>query len=624
MILRPLLSASVQQDYLLFATRFIVLAVFALVIFLSRGELPNPVFPIPEARVNDILIALAASVAVNILFGIVISIKPLRKLAPFFIILSDTVVAGIFTALTTSQPILAVGIVAVMMVSGMFRMGTGWGVLHGIAVTGASVFSLVVERGEEFRRIPFITVEFLPSLLLMLVALFVCFVWSNAFDENNTQKSKALRGALKDTATRLESMRERISESARMGELLNSTLDYEKILDACLDIGRLSARENNKERLICMVLLVESEEEMVIGNSRGLQYGDLNRSFSGQSGVLGKVIQDTKTQIISEHGQGDPELGVLNAFGNIQSVMAIPLRAEFATYGVLVFASTAKNAFKEDHIDTMQSLGTQAAIALKNATIIDTLRQEKERLVRIEKGMRETLTRDLHDIPTQTMSVLAMQLPLLNMVARSKPEELPAEIENLRVIALRFVEEMRYVMFAWRPLSLESQGLGASLEQLAQKMQQTYKQPMQIQIQTGVENYLNEEQQSNLFYLIEEAANNARKHAEAAMIKVRVTYENNRVVTKIADNGKGFDMGTVNEKYQSGKSSSYGMINMSDRAEHIKGSLDVHSEKGRGTIITVTIPVEGKTGRTQKVTTSRQKLDRPSEKPRTGPLSPLS
>jgi len=618
-MLRPLIRATLSQNYIVFFMRFVIIAGLALAVFIGRGPLTPP---FPEGRYYDITLAIAVSVVVNILFGLVVSVPLLRGNAPYMYILGDWVMAGIFSALVTQNPLMVVGILMVLIVQGIFRLGTEWGIIDAVGIVLASASSFVLERAIDTSDVQVLIFVYVPIIILLALMIFVCVVWYNAFDENNSLKNRRLIAMVEDSKMRLENMRERAKALADMGALLNSTLDYEKILDACLDIGRISIRANPKQRLIAMVLVVESDDEMSIANARGLQHLDLARRFRGHEGVIAQAISEARTIITGEGGQNDPELGKLIAFGNIESVLVIPLRVEFTTYGVLVFASTAQNAFNEDHVDTMQSLGIQATIALKNAVIVDTLQAEKDRLIRIERGMREALTRDLHDIPTQTMSVLSMQLGMLPTIARQSPEKLREEVDNLRNIATRFVEEMRYVMFTWRPLSLESAGLTMSLEQLANKMQQTYKQPMTCQVDPNAVQYLTSEQQTTLFYLIEEAANNARKHAQAPMIKVKVSLEQSSVVVRIMDNGKGFDVNKMTVGYET--RSSYGMINMSDRAESIQGTLDVRSEPGKGTTISVRIPVQLKDKQAPVKQATRKSFERPQERPYSGPMSPLS
>jgi signal transduction histidine kinase len=87
---------------------------------------------------------------------------------------------------------------------------------------------------------------------------------------------------------------------------------------------------------------------------------------------------------------------------------------------------------------------------------------------------------------------------------------------------------------------------------------------------------------------------NAAKHSEAALIQVRLWEEDGLFVARIEDDGKGFDLQAVTENYSS--RGSLGMVNMRERAELINGTLRLESEPGRGTAITLIVPLD-KAGR---------------------------
>jgi signal transduction histidine kinase len=153
-------------------------------------------------------------------------------------------------------------------------------------------------------------------------------------------------------------------------------------------------------------------------------------------------------------------------------------------------------------------------------------------------------------------------------------------------MSLRATEELRHVLFKLRPLALESQGLSAALQQLAEKMGKTYKQNVVVQVGQDVEMYLDQSAQGVIFYLIEEAVNNARKYAEASLITVKIARKGGVILLRIADNGKGFDTDKI-----AGNDKSYGMTNMRERAELLDGSIKVESAPGIGTTISVSIPI---------------------------------
>lgn len=596
-----------------------MIAAFAAAAFLARGVLTPP---IPESVYGDILAVGALALLANVIFGGCIALKPLRQAAPYVMIAADVVIAGAFAALVPQTPLLVAALLIVLIAQGLLRLGSDLGVIHSVLITVAALGALIAQQAFADRTAAELVTFVGPAAVLVGVMIVGGAIWINTFDASNSHRARKLEAHAAEATRRLEAMRERARALAEMGQTLNMTLDYHKILDVCLDLGRFSLRDQPRQRVIAMVLVVEDDDKLVIANARGLQHMDTGRSFQGASGILADALNQATTITIGEHGQYDPELGQMVAFSNIESVMVIPLRVEYATYGLLVYASTAKHAFNEDHKDTMQALGVQATIALKNASLVETLRQEKDRLLRIEQGMRAALTRDLHDIPTQTMSALAMNLGALPSIAKNHPEKLKQEVEALRGIAMRFIDEMRYVMFTWRPLSLEDAGLAVSLEQLASKMQYTYKQKLEVQCDPEAVKYLDAEQQSGLFYLIEEAANNARKHAEADVIRVRVWLQGSNVIAQVADSGKGFDVEAMRNRYSKG--SSFGMINMNDRAEHIGGTLDLKSAPGKGTVITVTIPVKVESASQLRKQQNRKAFERPQERSSAGPLSPLS
>lgn len=101
--------------------------------------------------------------------------------------------------------------------------------------------------------------------------------------------------------------------------------------------------------------------------------------------------------------------------------------------------------------------------------------------------------------------------------------------------------------------------------------------------------YLDQQKQGTLFYLIEEAVSNARKYAEADTITVRIGRKNGMLIAQIQDNGVGFETNAVNANYS--ERGSFGMVNMRERAELLGGTLSLESEPGKGTMITVFIPI---------------------------------
>jgi signal transduction histidine kinase len=137
---------------------------------------------------------------------------------------------------------------------------------------------------------------------------------------------------------------------------------------------------------------------------------------------------------------------------------------------------------------------------------------------------------------------------------------------------------------------LESQGLIAALESMAEKMRETYSQNVLIAADPTAVSQLEMGKQGVIFYIAEEAVNNARKHAQAEQIWVRIKpVESEIMLLEIEDNGVGFDVSNVNASYES--RGSLGMVNMRERAELVNGILSVNSAKGQGTKVRLLIPL---------------------------------
>ena len=86
------------------------------------------------------------------------------------------------------------------------------------------------------------------------------------------------------------------------------------------------------------------------------------------------------------------------------------------------------------------------------------------------------------------------------------------------------------MLFILRPLTLETDGLVAGLQSIAEKNLNTYQQKVRIDVDNDVVDQLDDNKHTTIFYLVEEAITNARKHAQADLILVRLKYSVNDLV----------------------------------------------------------------------------------------------
>ncbi len=96
--------------------------------------------------------------------------------------------------------------------------------------------------------------------------------------------------------------------------------------------------------------------------------------------------------------------------------------------------------------------------------------------------------------------------------------------------------------------------------------------------------------ESTIFTIVQEAVNNALKHASAKTIWLRLAERGKALVVTVEDDGKGFDQASVEGSYS--QRGSLGLLNMRERAEMVDGVLGIRSIPGFGTTVTLRIPLE--------------------------------
>jgi signal transduction histidine kinase len=185
-----------------------------------------------------------------------------------------------------------------------------------------------------------------------------------------------------------------------------------------------------------------------------------------------------------------------------------------------------------------------------------------------------------------------MRVNLARRMVDRDPKAAVEELEKIEELARRTTKEIRHMLFTLRPLVLESQGLTAALQAMADKMKETFSQNVIIQVDENLAGQLEMGKTGVIFYIAEEAVNNARKHAEAAHIWVRLKplpKQADIAFLEIADDGLGFDVAAVNKSYD--KRGSLGMVNLRERTELVNGILHIDSAPGKGAKIQVFIPL---------------------------------
>lgn len=410
---------------------------------------------------------------------------------------------------------------------------------------------------------------------------------------NRLRTSRRTRLDVEQRRRHMES--ERLRAIYELTSTLTATLSYKHVLDSALDLSYTALDPNpdpeephKDERLVSAVFLFK-ENELQIGSARRFTNADLRVNLSGSDGILKKVLEGADAVLSTDVGY-DPELGRIVALRSCSSAYCFPLRSGYNVYGAMLFAHPDPSYFTTERCGLLDIIGRQAVIAVQNARLYEDLVDEKKRMVEVQEEARKKLARDLHDGPTQSVAAMAMRINLARRILTKNVKEADNELVKIEELAHRTTKEIRHMLFTLRPLILESQGLTAALEAMAEKMRETFNQNVIIKIDEKVIADVEMGKQGVIFYIIEEATNNARKHANAAHIWVRLRpSETEMALLEIEDDGLGFDVAEVNRSYD--KRGSLGMINLRERTELVNGLLHIDSAPGKGTRVQVYIPL---------------------------------
>ena len=399
---------------------------------------------------------------------------------------------------------------------------------------------------------------------------------------------------------------ERMRALFAMLETISSSLNYQKVIETIIKttIAALGNASGKTGAMAGCMLLFDKRQNLEVHAAQGFAAPDLAAHLPAREGVLYETLKTGEARVL-ENPENDPELNTLTTIKQHQSVACLPLIRGFHAFGVMLFAHPSPGFFTPERVEAMQIMSHQAAIALQNAQLYQDLTHEKERIVQIQEETEKKLARDLHDGPTQSVSAIAMRIEIVRKLlelsqSREASGDLPTslqeadeELKKIEELARHTTEEIRNMLFTLRPLVLETEGLEAALKTMAEKIGELFHQKVTVTIQPGIVELMDPSRQTVVFYLADEAVNNARKHAQAGEIQVSMALVPNEdciVLLEIADNGVGFDMQTVMNAYD--RRGSLGMVNLRERTEMINGVLKIESAPGQGTRVKIYIPLD--------------------------------
>jgi len=227
---------------------------------------------------------------------------------------------------------------------------------------------------------------------------------------------------------------------------------------------------------------------------------------------------------------------------------------------------------------------------IKQAEIrIQTLTHD---LIKAQETERERISRDLHDRVAQDLSTSRIICETLFDKQPDVSPEVLKKVTALSDMLQRTIKNIRDIAYDLRPPILDQLGLARAVFHYCEEFSETMGIPVDFH-SAGIDQLdLNPDMEINLYRLIQEAMNNIRKHAEAALVKINMVASFPNILLRITDNGKGFDI----QKHKNFELNPkcMGLRSMKERVSLLSGTVDIQSKPGSGTRILIEIPVPEK------------------------------
>ncbi|MBU0490694.1 MAG: GAF domain-containing sensor histidine kinase [Chloroflexi bacterium] len=375
----------------------------------------------------------------------------------------------------------------------------------------------------------------------------------------------------------------------KVGQVLGGTLELHTLLN---EIMRLTSEVMEAEAS-SLWLIDEKAQELVFEYAHGGQREALRQyRMPMDQGIAGWVATHNEPVLsnnVSQDERFNQRVDVRTGYLT-HSILCVPLRIKGKAIGVLqVLNRLDDEGFTESDLNLLNILAAEAAISIENARLYRSLREERDRIVMVGEDVRRELARSLHDGPAQALAAINMRLDFIRKLLERDPQRAASEIQDLERMVSETTRDVRNLLFELRPIVLEAQGLRAAIESFVGRLWRVGKRPMfHLQLDIGDERF-GPSTETTVFAVAQEAINNALRHADADNIIVHLRQEQSDLVATVRDDGLGFRVSTVESGYE--RRGSFGLLNMRERADMMNGSLSIHAAPGKGTEVTLRIPL---------------------------------
>jgi signal transduction histidine kinase len=354
-----------------------------------------------------------------------------------------------------------------------------------------------------------------------------------------------------------------LSELHRVAQVLPASLDLSETVASTL--GRI--RELVAPDVIVLLLRDEAGGSWSVAAAEGVRMAKVIDD-SQLPPPLARAQSSPVSHLVSDLHTAGPGLSPRSGSG-----VYAPLRARSRLVGLLAVERRVAGSLDQHDLTLMDGVAEQAALAVDNARWFSRLRR-----VGADEE-RNRIARDLHDRVGQSLAYLAFELERVAGRA-SNPEvgdDVAPDLERLRDDMRQVVGEVRETLYDLRTGVSDGHRMVDTLDGFLDRVRQ--RRGIEITFEHDVSASLPLPIEREFWRIAQEAVTNAERHSGGDRISVRWSCDSTQAVLEVRDNGKG--LASTN----AGRSDSYGILGMRERADAIGASLDFESQAGGGTTI---------------------------------------
>ncbi len=277
-----------------------------------------------------------------------------------------------------------------------------------------------------------------------------------------------------------------------------------------------------------------------------------------------------------------PGIDLLIAEEGIASSLTVPMWRNGQLYAYVGVLTRRPRRFCQEEIQLLLRLTLQVAVAIENAELY----KQVGYMATLEE--RDRLARELHDNLAQKLGYLNIKASITDSwLNKGAVREAHSSLFELQQIIQEAYTDVREGIFNLRMTDAAQQGLVETLHKYLAKYREHYGVNARLSIAKGFQAHLRADAEIQVMRIVQEALMNVRKHAETREVFVSLEQVDHHIQVVVEDAGRGFD----SQQVLNPGDSHFGLQIMRERAESVGGKLEIQSQPGLGTRLTLSIPL---------------------------------